>query len=102
MSQAQVDGTAKAPVMNQWDLYFANCENAEVSAICGFTFDSSKWTSNYAEITAIKDEYYKNYATGTTDIDEVYDEMMEKMYAAGLQDIIDDAQAQLDAYLASK
>lgn len=102
VSQEQVDGTAKAPVMNQWDLYFANCENAEVSAICGFTFDSSKWSSNYAEIAAIKDEYYKNYASGTTDIDEVYDEMMEKMYAAGLQDIIDDAQAQLDAYLASK
>ncbi len=102
VSQEQVDGTAKAPVMNQWDLYFANCENAEVSAICGFTFDSSKWTSNYAEITAIKDEYYKNFASGTVCIDDVYDEMMEKMNAAGLQDIIEDAQAQLDAYLASK
>lgn len=102
VSQAQVDGTAKAPVMDQWDIYFANCENAEVSAICGFTFDSSKWQSNYAEITAIKDQYYKNYASGTINIDDVYDEMMEKMNAAGLQDIIEDAQAQLDAYLASK
>ena len=102
VSQAQVDGTAKAPVMNQWDLYFANCENAEVSAISGFTFDSSKWKANYAEITAIKDQYYKNYASGTINIDDVYDEMMEKMNAAGLQDIIEDAQAQLDAYLASK
>ena len=102
VSQAQVDGTAKAPVMNQWDLYFANCENAEVSAISGFTFDSSKWQANYAEITAIKDQYYKNYASGTINIDDVYDEMMEKMNAAGLQDIIEDAQAQLDAYLASK
>ena len=102
VSQAQVDGTAKAPVMNQWDLYFANCENAEVSAISGFTFDSSKWKAQYAEITAIKDQYYKSYASGTINIDDVYDEMMEKMNAAGLQDIIEDAQAQLDAYLASK
>ncbi len=102
VSQEQVDGTAKAPVMNQWDLYFANCETAPVSAISGFTFDSSKWTANYAEITAIKDQYYKSFATGTTNIDDVLDEMMEKMNAAGLQDIIEDAQAQLDAYLASK
>ena len=42
------------------------------------------------------------YASGTINIDDVYDEMMEKMNAAGLQDIIEDAQAQLDAYLASK
>ena len=34
--------------------------------------------------------------------DEKVPEMLDKLYAAGLQNIIDEAQAQMDAYLASK
>ena len=100
VSQEQVDGVAKAPVMDQYDQYYdAIATSANVSAMAGFTWDSSAFTANLAEITAIKDEYYKDFATGTRPIDDVYDEFMQKMNDAGLQDMIADAQAQLDAYL---
>ena len=100
VSQEQVDGIAKAPVMDQYDQYYdAIATSANVSAMAGFTWDSSAFTTNLAEITAIKDEYYKDFATGTRPIDDVYDEFMQKMNDAGLQDMIADAQAQLDAYL---
>ena len=100
VSQEQVDGVAKAPVMDQYDQYYdAIATSANVSAMAGFTWDSSDFTTNLAEITAIKDEYYKDFATGTRPIDDVYDEFMQKMNDAGLQDMIADAQAQLDAYL---
>ncbi len=101
VSQDQVDGTAKAPVMNQYQLYYdAVKAGAKVSAMKGFTWDSSAWTTQLAEITAIKDQYYKEFATGTKNIDDVYDEFIGKMNDAGLQDMIADAQAQLDAWLA--
>ncbi|MGN1069074.1 MAG: DUF3502 domain-containing protein [Candidatus Fimadaptatus sp.] len=100
VSQDQVDGIAKAPVMDQYDQYYdAIATSANVSAMAGFTWDSSAFTTNLAEITAIKDEYYKDFATGTRPIDDVYDEFMQKMNDAGLQDMIADAQAQLNAYL---
>ena len=100
VSQEQVDGIAKAPVMDQYDQYYdAIATSANVSAMAGFTWDSSAFTANLAEITAIKDEYYKDFATGTRPIDDVYDEFMQKMNDAGLQDMIADAQAQLNAYL---
>ena len=100
VSQEQVDGVAKAHVMDQYDQYYdAIATSANVSAMAGFTWDSSDFTTNLAEITAIKDEYYKDFATGTRPIDDVYDEFMQKMTDAGLQDMIADAQAQLNAYL---
>ncbi len=100
VSQEQVDGTAKAPVLNQYDMYHAAvAADANVSAMKGFTWDSSAFKQNLSEITAIKDEYYKNFCSGTVNIDEVYDEFIAKMNAAGLQEMIEDAQAQLDAFL---
>ncbi len=100
VSQDQVNGTAKAPNMNQYDLYYDAIENdGVVSALGAFKWDSTAWESQLAEMIDIKDEYYANFATGAVSIDDVYDEFMAKMNAAGLQDMIADAQAQLDAYL---
>ena len=76
-------------------------EEAVPSAMGGFKWDSSAFTDQLAEISAIKDSYYKNFCSSTTPIDDVKDEFLEKMNAAGLQEMIADAQAQLDAYLAA-
>lgn len=101
VSAEQVAGTAKAPVMNQYDLYYAEvANNAKSSAMQGFTMDLSAWTQQLAEMAAIKDEYYSNFATGTIAFEEIEEEFMAKMNAAGLQEMIEDAQAQLDAWLA--
>jgi len=95
-----VNGTAKAPNLNQYDLYYEAVENDGVSSAIGsFKMDTSAWGEALAEMTAIKDEYYNDFATGARPIDDVYDEFMAKMNAAGLQEMIADAQAQLDDYL---
>ena len=88
-------------MLDQYDQYYdIIASSANVSAISGFTWDSSNFTSNIAEVSAIKDEYYKDFASGTRAIDDVYQEFMDKLNAAGMQEMIADAQSQLDAYLA--
>ncbi len=101
VSASQVEAGI-APAFDQYDIYYATVEAEAVpSAMGGFKWDSSAFTDQLAQISAIKDSYYKGFASGTTPIDEVKDEFLEKLYAVGLQDMIDDAQAQLDAYLAA-
>lgn len=100
VSQDQIDGKAPKPNLEQYEQYYAEVNaSAKVSAMGGFKFNTENWTNQLAEMTAIKDEYYKDFATGTRSIDEVYDEFIAKMNDAGLQEMIADAQAQLDAYL---
>ena len=100
VSEEQIAGTAKAPNLEQYNMYYeAVAANGKASALGSFKMDTSAWTAQLAEMTAIKDEYFSDFATGTRSIDEVYDEFIAKMNAAGLQDMIADAQAQLDAYL---
>ena len=101
VSQRQIDGIDPAPNFDQYNQYYEDVrEKAVPSAMGSFKWDSSAWTDALAEISAIKDEYYNDFASGTRSIDDVYDEFMAKMNAAGLQEMIADAQAQLDAYLA--
>lgn len=100
VSQKMIDGTEPAPVLNQYDLYYKMIEEEGVASAMGsFLWDTSDWQDALAEMSAIKDEYYSDFASGTRSIDEVYDEFIEKMNAAGLQDMIADAQAELDAFL---
>ncbi len=103
VSEDQVNGLVPAPDMNQWEIYFKACETAEVSAICGFTWDSSNCTTQLAQIAAIKSEYMSQLSTGTgEDPETLIPKFREALLTAGLQDCIDDAQAQLDNYLAGK
>ena len=100
VSEEQVAGTAKAPVFEQYDMYYTEvANNANVSTLNGFVWDNSAWSAQIAEITNIYAEYGSNYKCGLTPIDDILPEMMEKLNAAGLQEMIADAQAQLDAHL---
>jgi len=100
VSADQVAGIVKAPALDQYDLYYEAIEQScKASALGSFKMDTSRWTDALAEITAVKDEYFSDFATGARSIDDVYDEFIAKMNAAGLQEMIADAQSQLDAYL---
>jgi len=101
VNQDQIDGKIAAPNFDQYETYYSVvADSAVASAMGGFKWDSSKWDSQLKEISNIKEKYWAVVTTGTVSINDVYDEMMGALYAAGLQDLIDDAQAQLDAYLA--
>ena len=96
-----LSGELPAPNLDQYNMYYeAVAKDGKASALGSFKMDTSAWTAAIAEMTAIKDEYFSDFATGTRSIDVVYDEFIAKMNAAGLQEMIADAQAQLDAYLA--
>ena len=104
-SEQTLDGTYPAPVLDQWDHYFAAVADAPISKISGFTFNYQEpidFSSQYAEISAIKEEFMKNIQCGVVDPDDPevgVPAMRAKMEAAGLNDIIAEAQRQLDAYL---
>ena len=101
VSAAQVEAGI-APAFDQYDIYYKTVEEEAVpSAMGGFKWDSSAFTDQLAEISAIKESYYTSFASGTVLIDDIYDEFIDKMNAAGLQDMIEDAQRQLDEYLAN-
>jgi putative aldouronate transport system substrate-binding protein len=107
-SEETLNGTYPLPVLDQWDIYFAAVADAPISKISGFTFDYQNpidFSKQYAEISALKAEYMKNIQCGVVDPDDPekgVPALRAKMEAAGLNDIIAEAQRQLDAYLASK
>ena len=104
-SEETLNGTYPLPVVDQWEKYFAECETAPESKISGFTFNSAEpidFSAQYAEISAIKDEYMKQIQCGVVDPDEAIPEMRAKMDVAGMPEILAEAQRQLDEYLASK
>lgn len=74
-------------------------DNSKVSPFVGFNVDLSKIKAQLSQVTAVMNEYYQNLGLGILDINEVRDEIMDKMYKAGLQDIIDEVQRQINEYL---
>jgi putative aldouronate transport system substrate-binding protein len=82
--------------LKDWD------SKSEVTPLVGFTLDQSKIKTQISQMTAVMNEYGVNLGLGVTDINKIRDEMMKKMNAAGLQDVIAETQKQINAYLAAK
>ena len=71
------------------------------SPLLGFTFDTSAVADQYARIgTIAHDEYGPFLFTGAAS-DAQYQEFINKLYENGLQDVIDEAQRQIDAWVAA-
>ncbi len=83
-------------MLKHWD------DGVEVTPFVGFTLDTSNIKTQVSQVNAVKEEYFVNLAKGITNYDDVIDEMMEQLNAAGLQDIIDEAQEQIDDWIASQ
>lgn len=80
-------------VLKNWD------KGSEVTPFIGFTLDQSKIKTQISQVRAVMEEYAMNLGLGVLDIDEVRDEIMSKMNAAGLQQIIEEAQKQVNEYV---
>lgn len=87
---------------NQWDEVKELNEKAEPSVLLGFNFDTSKVEDQIANCKTIWDRYHPELLTGSVDPEEAVKTMYEEMEAEGLNDIITEAQAQIDAWKASK
>lgn len=76
--------------------------NATASPALGFFFDQSAVADQIAACKAIFEEYKGILQTGTSDPDVDVPAMMEAMRAEGFDDIVAEAQAQFDAWLAEQ
>lgn len=75
-------------------------ENAVASPALGFAFNTSSVSDKLAACTAVFENYKSVLFTGSMDPDVVVPQMMEEMRANGFDDIVAEAQAQFDAFLA--
>ena len=87
---------------DQWTKVFVGYADAKVSAAVGFSPDLTNVMDKCLAISAIWQEYKAELQTGTSDPDVVIPEMTQRMDEAGMQDVIAEVQAQLDAWVAAK
>jgi putative aldouronate transport system substrate-binding protein len=88
--------------INQWDEVKALNEAAKPSVLLGFTFDTTKVQDQIAACTEINKRYSGEVLTGVTDPTESVPQMMKEMRDAGFDEIVKEAQAQVDAFMAAK
>ena len=83
-----------------WDQYQAIRDSATVSKAYGFFFDNTPVLNEIAALNSVSDEYFFTITSGSVDPETAIAEFNEKLYNAGLQTVMDEKQAQLDAWLA--
>ena len=82
-----------------WDQQRAFNNNAQKSVAFGFTYDSASVTNEVTACTNVVSKYHKALLCGALDPDTTLDKFNDELKAAGLQNIIDEKQRQLDAWL---
>lgn len=85
-----------------WDQYKEYNASLLRSQAFGFTFDSTVVTDQLAACSSTLDEYDNDLNFGTVDVESGIQNLNDKLYANGMQDIIDAKQEQLDAWLANQ
>lgn len=77
-------------------------KEAMASPLSGFVFDSSSVQTEIANVTSVVTEMLKPLVTGSVDPETTVPEFLERLETAGVDKIIAEKQAQLDAWNASK
>lgn len=79
-----------------------NNYSAPMSPFYGFMFDYSEVEAEYTAVKNVIEEYKKALWVGSLDVEPALKEMNEKLYASGLQRIMDEKQKQFDAWLSQQ
>lgn len=77
-------------------------KTAPVSPLSGFVFDPTPVKTEIANVSAIKEEMLLSIVTGSVDPTTAIPEFLERLEGAGASKIIEEKQAQLDEWNASK
>ena len=77
-------------------------KEAMASLLSGFVFDSSSVQTEIANVTSVVTEMLKPLVTGSVDPETTVPQFLERLKTAGVDKIIAEKQAQLDAWNASK
>ncbi|MDO4293593.1 MAG: ABC transporter substrate-binding protein [Eubacteriales bacterium] len=84
-----------------WDQQRAFNNDALKSVAFGFTYDSSAVTNEVAACTNVVAKYHNALLCGALEPESTLEQFNQELYAAGLQNIIDEKQRQLDEWLAA-
>lgn len=87
---------------NMWDMIKESNKEAKPSLALGFTFDSSNVADQVTACSNVIAQYYLPLINGEVDIDETLPVFQQELHNAGIDAIIAEKQAQLDAWLANK
>jgi putative aldouronate transport system substrate-binding protein len=84
------------------ELYPAAEESSHKTIAYGFIFDNTEWIDTIAALNNIRDEYmYVTSCGAVADVEANINTLNEKLYASGLQELMDAKQAELDAWKAA-
>ena len=99
LNQGCVDGE------NEIAMEINNSDDNAKSAVMGFRVDTTAVQTQLEQINAVKAEYQDTImkgALGAAGWQAAYDEFVQKLEAAGVNDVLAEIQSQVDAFLASK
>lgn len=98
-NQAVLDGQFElAKEMNE-------AETTVSSSLIGFAPSTANISTQISQVAAVYGEYVKTLTSGVMGVngwEATYNEFMQKLQDAGVQDVIDEYQRQLDEWLANK
>lgn len=86
---------------NKWELFKEFNASAKNAPLLGFNFDATKVSKEIAAIQNVRAEYWPSLMTGTVDPATYLSRANEKFKAAGLDAVMAEVQAQLDAWRAA-
>ena len=85
---------------DQWEKVYEGYETEGIySRTRGFYYDTSRMESTITAIQAIYSDYATELRTGTSDPDVVIPKMRKRMEAAGIDELLEDIQSQLDKWM---
>ena len=84
---------------NQWDEVKALNEAAQSSVMLGFTFDTNSVSDQLANCREIWLRYRSEVMTGVQDPEVVVPKIKEELMKAGWQNVVDEAQRQVNEFL---
>ena len=87
---------------DQWKKVYEGYRHARVSDTQGFSFDTQTMEAERSVLGAIWSNRLSELVTGTIDPDEAMAAIRQDMENAGLSQVRDEAQRQLDAYLETR
>lgn len=83
----------------KWTTQREYIANAKRSKALGFSYDSSVVANQLTALNNVKNQWYDAIGTGSVDPEEAIPRFNQALYDAGLQDVINAKQEQLDAWL---
>ena len=85
-----------------WTTFKNYYGTAKEIPILGYAYDATNCETQMGSVANVVAEYMLPLCTGAVDPDEKIPEFLEKLDNAGINEILDDANAQLDEFMAAK